>query len=271
MAERAKYADVATRAGLAVGVAFAGFVGGVRPAFAQTVEMSKGQCEIVPAGSLVVGDATLKDGTKLYPYPQSGEFGNMTWINQSVEVCATENPFKFRKEATNEYRDQKRLEMVESGCQDRNGCNGVYEWHFPGNLPAGEEVRHTGTGAIAGGEVCPETVLDKILAPNSNRLFLHQASKLDADTEVFVNGKLVYTPDSNKKTGQQTRVYNTSVGVEVKPVYGGDYECDGEPQTINDFTRRADTAIEISKKKQGFDTVNLVEVMPDGSVKISLR
>ena len=62
----------AGRAALAVGFAYAGFVGGVRPASAQTVEMARGQCDTVPAGSFVVGDAETKGGVRFYPYPQSG-------------------------------------------------------------------------------------------------------------------------------------------------------------------------------------------------------
>ncbi len=251
----------------ALGVLSAPFVGSSIARAAQTVEMGRGQCDSVPDGSLVVGDAELADGTKLYPYPQSGEFGNMTWMNQAARVCF---PYggKYRTDADRDYQQQKMQEALTSGCQENRGCNGVYVWHFPGNLPAGEEVRHSGTGANGSDEVCPEPVLDKIIKVNAGWQTMHRRSRFDGDGPVAVDGTIVYEPDNNARTGQQVRNYSRK-SVQVRMDFGGDYEC--VSLDIDVARERADEAVRLSKEKQGFRRVSIIEISRNGEVSITRR
>lgn len=260
----------AGRAVLAAGVAFAGFVGGVRPASAQTIEVGRGQCPDVPAGSLVVGDAQLADGTPFYHSPHSGEKGTLTWMDAAAKVCF---PFggKYRPGATEQYAAEKRQELMTSGCHEQKGCSGIVESRYngsAGSLPQGAEQRHTSTG-VKSGTIVSEAVYDRLIAEGVKDQ-LTEWCFLDGDAVISVDGKEVYRPDDNPKTGQQTRVHTNRL-VEAEMLGGANLECIGYGLDMATYNRRADRNVQLMKGNSSPDGVDVVDLHDDGRVTVTKR
>lgn len=237
----------------------------------QTQNIGKGECIPAKAPGLAVGDLHRESNTgpRLYLYPQTGNNGNMTWIDQDTVLCGGENGGKYRPNADQAYFLEQQRVMKESGCQQNSGCDGIRVWRYPEAQPVGREGCVNNTDLTSHNPI--EGIQDWLICRTEGQekdVKTAEWCDIQGDGAVVVNGRVVFVPDSDKNTAQYTRIHTTEPTA-IRSQWELDVECIGAPFDMSTAEQRNEEKIRLLKGTHA--AVNVVDVFPGGSVTVTRR
>jgi hypothetical protein len=237
----------------------------------QTQNIGKGECIPAKAPGLAVGDLhrDSNTGPRLYLFPQTGNNGNMTWIDQDTVLCGGENGGKYRPNADQAYFIEQQRVMTEKGCQQDSGCDGIRVWRYPEAQPVGREGCVNNTDLTSHNPI--EGIKDWLICRTEGQekdVKTAEWCDIQGDGAVVVNGQVKFVPDSDKKTAQYTRIHTTEPTA-IRSQWELDVECIGAPFDMSTAEERNEEKIRLLKGTHG--SVNVVDVFPGGGVTVTRR